>query len=271
MTANLRIVPKNDWDDATLTPSATEESGFDVENTQNTIRDKAWRTTSNASQSVTAVWSASRTFSHFSMHRHLCHAGSVKLELFSDAAATVSVYDSGAVSATPYSASESYTWSEGSNNPLLTSSSYWLWFTPTAARSAKITFSGTPSQAYWQVSRIWAGRYWQPTRNFARGLNLGRGDLTDAETTQGGSLRTNESESWRVLNGELTGITATEFATLSDIYAYAGRSKDIVVSVYAGDGTRKEERYCFAGKMTALNDIGRPSVVFTSRINIREN
>ena len=38
--AGLCVVPKNDHDDATLLPSAPEVAGFEIENTQNTQRNK---------------------------------------------------------------------------------------------------------------------------------------------------------------------------------------------------------------------------------------
>lgn len=271
MTTNLRIVPKNDWDDAVLTPSDSAASGFAVENTQNTIRDKTWRTTSNASQSVTGVWSASRTISHASMHWHLNHAGSWRVQLYSDAGASVQVYDSGAVSATSFTASEAYTWSEGSNNPFLTKAPTWLWFTPTAARSIKITFSGTPSQDYWQVSRVWAGRYLEFSSSPDFGAELGVEDLTDRQRTQGGSLRTNESETWRTMKLDLHNVRPTEYATLLDIMDYATTSKDVVVSVYPGDGTRKEALYTMAGRLSNLNSIARQVSRYTGRIMIEEN
>lgn len=275
MTSNLRIVPKNDWDDAELTPSVTAEVGYEVTNTQNTIRGQVWRTTSNAGQSITAVLPSSRVLSHFSMHRHLCHAGSLRVQLYTDAAATTPASpfsDSGVVSATPYTASEPYTWSEGSNDPLKTLAPYWLWFAETTVRAIKITFSGTPSQNYWQVSRVWAGRYlelfYDPPFG---GMLLGQQENTDRERTQGGSLRTNAGEQWRNMTFDLHAMREYELAPWIDIRAYAGTTKDVMVSVYPGDGTRREALYTLAGRLANLNDIGRDVNRLTTRIQVEEN
>jgi hypothetical protein len=271
-TANLRIVPKNDWDDATLTPSAAAVVGYEVTNTQNTIRGQVWRTTSNAGQSVTAVFPDARTLSHFSMHRHLCHAGSVQIQLYSDAAATTLVYNSTALSATPYTASEPYVWSQGSNDPLKTYAPFYLWFAEQSSiRAAKITFSGTPSQNYWQVSRVWLGRYLELGINPQYGFQLGQAENTDRERTQGGSLRTNAGEQWRTFTFDLNDIADTELATWVDLRAYAGTSKDVAISAFPGDGTRLEELHTLAGRLSNLNDIGRQVNRLTQRIQIEEN
>lgn len=272
MTEKLRIVPRNDWDDATLTPSAVAETGFEAENTQNTIRGKTWRTTSNADQSVTAVWDSPITLSHFSMHRHLNHAGSFRWQLYSDTSATTEIHDSTVLSATSHTAGEPYAWSDGDDDPFLSRSPTWYWHTPIAnVRAAKLTLSGALAQLYWQTSRIWCGRYLQLDRSPARGIELGQFDNTDRERTQGGSLRTNAGESWRQFTFDLRAIKETEFATWVDIREYAGTSKDVVVSVFPGDGTRKEALYMMAGRMMNLNAIGRPTHLMTMRVQIEEN
>lgn len=271
-TSRLRIVPKNDWDEATLTVSAAAEIGFEAENTQNTIRGKTWRTTSNAGQSITAVWPSAITLSHFSMHRHLNHAGSFRWQLYDDAAATSEVHDSGVLPATSYTTIEPYSWSNGDDDPFLSRAPTWYWHAPVAnVRAAKLTFSGTPGQAYWQTSRIWCGRYFELARTAARGIQLGQFDNTDRERTQGGSLRTNAGESWRQMTFDLKAINEDEFATWVDIREYVGTSKDVVVSVFPGDGTRKEALYMMAGRLVNLNDIGRPTHLMTMRVQIEEN
>lgn len=273
--SKLRIVPKNDWDDMVLTPSAAAEVGFEVTNTQNTIRGQVWRTTSNASQSIIGVLPSSRILSHFSMHRHLNHAGNIRVQAFSDAAATIPASpfsDSGAVSAIPYTADEPYEWSEGSNDPFFSSAPYWLWFEETTIRALKVTFSGTPDQNFWQASRFWAGRYmslyYDPPFG---GMFLGQQENTDRERTQGGSLRTNIGEQWRTMSFDLHAIKEYELAPWIDIRAYAGTSKDVMVSVFPEYGTRREALYTMAGRLANLNDIGREVKRLTSRVQLEEN
>jgi hypothetical protein len=268
----LRIVPKNDSDDAVLSVSPAAQSSFDVDNVKNTVRSKVWRSTSTATQTITGVWSANRTVSHFSMHKHLEHAANVRLQLFSDAGASVQVYDSTAVSATPYTASEPYVFSTGTNNPFLTNSPYWLWFSEQLARSFKVTLSGTPSQAYHQVSRLWLGRYMELDVGASYGLQLGIEDNSDANTTRGGSLRTNFGAYWRTLSFDLSDISPDEYATWMDIMTQAGRSRDVVVSVYPGDGTRQEALHTIAGKFRSLDALGFPQYgQITKKVVVREN
>lgn len=271
-TANLRIVPKNDHDDAVLTPSAAEVVGFEVANTQNTRRSSVLRTTSNSGWSFTGVLPATRTVSHFSMWRHLNHAGSMRLQLYSDAGATSGVYDSTAVSCIPYSSRGAYTWSDGSTDPLQSGMPYYLWFTPMACRSYKVTFSGTPGQAYWQVSRFWLGRYFELVRSAAYGtLQVGQQTITDSARTQGGSLQANQWATWRTMTFDLNGIDEADLVSWVDVRQYIGVSKDVVVSAYPGDGDRREAIYTIAGRFSNLNDIGRPSSVMSMHVQIEEN
>ena len=271
-TDNLTIVPKNDADDAVLTVSSAV-TGFEAVNTQNTVRSRVWRSTSNAGQTFTGVWSASRTISHASLHAHLCHAGSWRLQLFSDAGATVQVLDAtgGATSATSYTASEPYVWSEGSNDPFRSNSPTWVWFAETLARSFKLTLSGTPAQAYWQIGRLWLGRGLRLAVNPAYGLQLTIVDNTDTDITRGGSARTNLGAYWRMLQFDLQGINDNEYATWMDIMTQAGRGRDVLASVFKGDGTRKEALHTIAGKFPSLDTIARQVSWLTKTVSIREN
>lgn len=57
----------------------------------------------------------------------------------------------------------------------------------------------------------------------------------------------------------------------NDIRVYACTSKDIMVSVFPGNGTRKEALHTLAGRFSNLNDIGRPSQVMSMRVQVEEN
>src|SRR5689334_11098703 len=117
---NLTIVPYNDLDDAAITCTETPLVGFEVENTQNTQRGYYWRSATSGGQSITWVFPENRTLDHFSMWRHLNHAGSIRIQAYTNTGASTPASpfsDSGTVSCIPYTASETYVSSRGTNNP----------------------------------------------------------------------------------------------------------------------------------------------------------
>lgn len=269
-TANCRIVPYNDGDDASLTTDSAV-SGFEVVNVQNSIRGRSWRSTSSAGQSFVGVWPANRVVNHFSLHRHLCHAGSVQFRLYSDAGASSLVYDSTALSATCYTSSDPYTWSTGTNDPYLTDSAYWLWFANQTARSFRVTFSGTPSQAYWQVGRLWIGRYFEVSINPDQGYSLGLQDVTDRNRSRGASLRTNVGEIYRTMSLDFSTAAWNDGATWQQFERRAGTGREILVSVFPGDGTSLERDNIMVGKLSNLSPMQRFVTWVTKKVQIEES
>lgn len=265
-----RIVPYNDHDDATLTASATEASGFAVEETQNDLRDHVYRSVGTSSVSITGVLSASRTASAFFLFRHTAHGGNVRLQLYSDAGATAQVYDSTALPAVWYTDSDPYVWSTGTNDPFKSESPYRLFFAATEYRSYKITFGGTPTASYWQVSRIVLGKYLELARQPKFGLSQDRADLTDRNRSMGGSLRTNFGASWRTLTADLGKVNDNERATWDKIKRQVGTGRSFAISVYPGDGTDLERDYTMLVKFATLDPLVRDMRLYTQRLQLEE-
>lgn len=270
MSANVRIVHVNDHDAATLSVSSPAATGFPIEYTQNARRGKVWKTTSNAGQSFTGVWPETRTVSHFSMHRHLNHAGSVRFQLFSDAGATTQVYDSTALSCAPWTPTETYFDSLGRNDPFQYLYPYDLWFAETAARSYKVTFSGTPAQSYWQIARVCVGRYFELAVNPDYGFQLGWQDQTENGRSRGGSLFTNKGDLWRTLIGNLNSVAATELGTWADAYVQAGTAQDVMISPFPDDTTRKRPLHTMMARFMSLDVLGHEVSRFTKAIKFEE-
>lgn len=266
-TANARFVPKNDHDYATLSSSGGGglATGTTLENTQNTTRGKVLRTASNASFTLTGTAPGTRTASHFSMHRHLCHAGAFRLQLLGG-----SGYDSGTISAKTYTTSDPYTWSDGTNDPFLTESATWLWFPETTYTSYQLTLSGTPSQSYWQISRIWLGRYFEMGLNVDEGYSLGWADQSDRNRSRGGSLRTNRSEMWRVMNFDFSNVAWDEASTFQQFERNVGTGVEFLTSIFPGDGTSLERDNFMPGKFPSLSPLARYVTWLTKKIQIEE-
>ena len=184
--ANLRIVPRNFHDDATLSVSVASATGCTPQNTQDTIRSRFWKSTDGADQYMLGTFDDGfdRTVSYFGFFRHRCHGGNVRLQLYSDAAWITQVYDSGTLPVINVTPTDGADWGidpygSGAIDPFILDAPYWIYFEATTCLSYKITFSdnvATFGAAYWQVCRFFLGNYIEATFNPAVGALVGFAD-----------------------------------------------------------------------------------------------
>lgn len=270
-TGNVRIVPRNDWDDLTLSVSGTEASGFPVGYTQNTDRGKRLRTTDLTTYVITGTNSANHVASHFSLFRHHLHGASIRVQLYSDVGATTQVYDSGTVAAICYTAPDPYTWSDGTNDPFQSLAPFWLWFSEVTYRAIKVTLSGTPTgYTYYEITRACLGRYFEMAINPTYGLTIGKQTISDKDRSYSGSMLANVWASWRLMGMDLNDIATNELSTWMDILENVGDGVDIVVSGFPGDGTRKEALHTMNGVLVNLNAFGHQISRYTGKIAVEE-
>lgn len=269
MTTKMRVTP-DDWRDATVTCSVTPPSGFEVENTQNTIRADVLRTSDTTTMTITATWAASRVASALYLFNHLLHGADIRTQLYSDAGWTTGVYDSGTVPTLCYSTTEdAYTDSLGTKDPHKSDSAYWLYFAETSYQSAKLTISGTPSAAaYFQIGRILLGRYFEGARSPKFGFALGQQDTGKSNRTEGGSKRGYTGESWPTMTFDLGAINPDERAFWRDFMRTHNRGLDFGISIRPGRGDTQERDGTINGTFTSVDALGHEVRVFTKRMQI---
>ena len=276
MTANLRIVPLNHWDAATLSTSAALATGYPITNTQNSIRESVARTTSNAAQDWKATWGAApvRTATFIGIFAHTAggpaSTGTFRLQLFSDAAWSSSVYDSGALSANNITPAEVYDFGISTNDPFAGQWPFWIRFTEKTFRSATISWGGTPLQNSFQASRVFIGKHKEVAVNPDYGMTLGYLDNTKKNRSLGGSSRRNVGALWRVMNLDLNRINENERATWLYLYRLLGTGRDFVIDGFPADGTTLERDHLFNGTLSALNPIGRQVSWLTTKLQVEE-
>lgn len=271
-TANLRITP-DDWRDATVTCSVSPSSGFEVINTQNTIRGDVFRSPNTTTMTISATWAASRVASALYLFNHLLHGASIRTQIYSDAAwatPAVAFSDSGTVAALCYTTTtDGYTNSLGTKDPNKDSSPYWLYFAETTYRSVKLTISGTPSAvSYFQIGRILLGRYFGATAGPSFGFQLGESDTGNSTRTEGGSRRGYSGYSWPTMSFELNNIRPTERTFWRDFMRTNKRGTDFAVSVFPGDGTSRERDYTINGCFSSVDALNNESRRFTKRVQV---
>lgn len=256
-TPNLRIIPDNLADTATLTASPAVAATLPVTNLQLSLRSRVMRTTSTVDQQIKGTWASAQMLSGAVIWRHnLTSAGTWKLELFSDAAWTTKVYDSGDVVSWPAKAWGEFIWGVdplGANVFTGWGKAFSaMWFSPTAAQSFRITFKdATNSAGYLEVGRLFLGLHLEPLYNMSYDHALEWVDDSKQERTDGTSLHTDAVEQYRRFKFRLDWLTDSERPKWLEAFRVAGKTKDIFISAYPTQGGMKERDYSFSARITS--------------------
>lgn len=277
--ANLRIAPVNFHDDSSLS-SSSELGDLFVTNTQSVARGLIWRGDA-ASIPVThsGSFTADRVANCFSLFRHNLIGRKVRLELFSSASYTGSVYDSGATNVLGPTLTSGYDWgyqpdvTNSQYDPLHSEGPYTDYFSSVTFRSYKITFTNnTSAAATLEVCRAFLGQYVEFELNPEPGTSLALGWDTNSTQarTWGGSLRTNNKSRWRSLTFNMGMVFESQRPILLDMMAVCGLTRDVFVSLHPGDGTRLERDHSMNAKFANMDAITREYSFSTKKISFLE-
>jgi hypothetical protein len=270
MTANLRIVPLNHHDAATLTTSIAPATGFPATNTQNSTRSLVWKSPDGTAQTVSGVTTANRSATFFGMFIHACAGANVRLQLYSDIAWASQVYDSTALAVNNVTPTDTYDWGTGSNDPFAGQWPFWIWFASTTFRSYKISFSGTPTAGYFQASRFWLGKAYEFFQNWDLGGGFGWVDNSDRNRSRAGSSRRSRGGTWRIAQGNMNGLVESDARALLDMQRYCGTSLDVVVSLFPEEATARERDNVVDCTFVNLNILGRQVGRLTNNLQFEE-
>ena len=91
--------------------------------------------------------------------------------------------------------------------------------------------------------------------NPAYGIQNGRGSNTIPARTMGGSLRTNEGETWRIIDAQFDYVDPTQRAFFDDLLRYVEMSKDVFFDGFPDDTGRLGRDYRMIGKRTSLDPV----------------
>lgn len=278
---NLRIVPRNFHDEASLATELAPVDGYSIDNTKDAQRSRVWRSSDGTDQYVAGSFDdgVARKISFFGFFRHRCHGGSVRLRLYGDVAYSVPVYDSGAVPVINITPTYGLDWGvdtygDGSTDPFITETPFWLWFDSVECLSYKISFSGNVSTygyAYWQVARFFLGHTFELDYTAQYGATLNVVSQTDRNRSRGGSLRTNVGPTWRTMTMDIIRLPESQRAAWLDVMRYLGTGRDFVLSLFPEEGTRKERDHILNCKFPTLDAMDRwhPSFL-KKRIQVEE-
>lgn len=278
MSARLSIENYIDQS-ADLAVSVAAASSMPITNTQLTARDRIYRSTGVHNVVITGTWAgAGRRPTCFGMFRHRAHGGKVRLQLYSDAALTTGVYDSGTVDIFD----EQPLFSEidwGGPYPFLPEGDrlaylapYLLFFTAPAASVAgfALTLTDCP-HGYWEIGRLWLGTHIELTYN-AAAADVAPQTNASGSRSRGGSNRTSAGEVWRDMSLDFAFVTEAQRPIIADAAREVGTHRDIVLSLLHGYTTAREVRdHIINGKFASLNPLSWASTIRSTRLTITEN
>jgi len=252
----MRILWSIASDSWTLT--ASPAAAIAVANLQDASRAKVWRSSGTTLQQIQGTSSTAAQVNCCILDRHnLSSAAKWRLQLYSDAAWTTSVYDSGYVDANPAIPWGQFSW--GYDPWGATVYTNWgfgvaqMWFSSVGAKSFTLTIADTTNTAgYLQAARLMIGPALSCEAAPSYGLGFRWEETTKQTRTDGGTLRSDPASAYRVLNLDLKRFSNSQRSNLSEAYRYCGKRRDIFVSVFEGTGGTVERDYSFRGKWAAM-------------------
>lgn len=234
----MRIIADNAADRAVLSASPADNIMSPVQYLQTQYREEMARALVGAPTVLTLTWSRPTPLSACVLYRsNLSNAATWRVQVFSDAGATVQIYDSGTQNASMLKTLGQLDWGV---DPLGASFyDNWgytvsvLWFAAVTGLSAKVTIDDPNNPlGLWQASRLFMGLYHETTYAPSEGAQMSWQETTTVERTEGGTLRSEAGESFRTLSLTLAMLPESDRRRLSDAFRSVGMRGDEFVSVF---------------------------------------
>lgn len=269
MSANIRIIHDNAGDDATLSADA-EVATLPVTHLQDPTRARVWQTPDGTTAAtISGDLPELTVLSALALWRHnFSSQATWRLRVWDGAGQSgTQLYDSGTVDALPPVALGDMEWGV---TPLGASAfAGWalaysvLWFAPVTGRSFQLDLDDPgSSDGYLEASRLFLGRYLQPSVNLSWGHGLLWDEDTRQERTDGGTLRSEAGIVYRRLTIALEALQGQDRSKFQDLQRTVGLRRDLFVSVYPERGGTLERDYGFAAKIETPDPMKRPNPAY---------
>lgn len=261
--ANLRLITQNAADAAALSAVPAAAATLPVTNLQDQTRERVWRSTSNADQTIKGDFPGLTYISAMALMRHnLTPNATLRLKLFDGFGQTGTVlYDSGDVTIgqdkgygnnvygiDPYGGSNLFTgWAFAFTT---------LWFATQYAQSFSLVMSDAANpDGYLQASRLVLGTYFEPAWNMSYGIKLSWVEDSKQSRTDGGSLRTDGTDPYRRWSYSLAALSDAERSQLLEVIRKNGLRKDMFLSCFPEAGGTKERDYAGLAKAVQIPEL----------------
>lgn len=262
----LRLLPVNHFDGAVIS-GASAFSTLPLTNLQSNVRDKVWRSVNLEPQVIVGHWNGNvRTVSAFQVWvargRSSLIGSKWRLELFQDASLVTLAYDSGTVDYFTFSGDPwgsfswgASPWGAAQDDRTARLAPLCRYFSAVNASSFRITVTngGAVDTPYFEASRIWLADAVTAPYN----ARFGAAPIWDGSSTNdrpvGGSLRRRVGERWRALPIETMFASEADRAAWSDLTYVFDQATEVVISLFPGEGSRRERDFTVMGSLKLLN------------------
>jgi hypothetical protein len=267
MPSNLFMAVRNAIDFASLSASPAMLPSMPPAHLQLAARGRVARSTSAAQQEIFFTWNGQGNYLNFLtlMRHNLEPAATIRVQLFATASFTTQIYDSGTIPAYSAATLGSLDFGvsplgAGAFDAALGQRFSVVYFNKILALSGKVTITDTGNSAqYVEASRLYAGDGVEFVYNPSES-RLAWSENTEQSRGAGGSLRSDAGISFRRLSLAMPWVSATQRDQLLDMLRYAGKRKDIFLSLYPGAGGERERDNTmlakFVGEMPDIKESG---------------
>lgn len=263
---NMRIITSKLIDAATVTSSPVGQANLLAANLQNPKRASVFRSTSTADQNILVNLSDVTSINAVVLYNHNMQTGATwRVLMYSGANQTgTTLYDSGATDVFNVKSLGALNWGIDPLAPHIFND----WENKNqfcslyqdivdGVQSLKITLSDAANtNGYLEAGRLYIGMALESSINPLWGdVTVSWLDQSTQYRTDGGSLRTDIAQFFRSLSVSLSKIANTERAKFMELARWAGKRKDLFVSVFPTEGSEEERDYAMAAKFT--NDMAQ--------------
>lgn len=261
----MRICPQNFFDEATISASPSPPSGMPASNLQTTRRDEVCRSPSLTDFVISGSWDGdARTVDFWGIWPGALAGCKVRVELFSDATLSTRVYDSGTLDVVTVSAPAwgAFTWGavpwaiDETDRTFRQAPAVRFLSSAVVAGSFRITISNSFTDfPYFEARRIWLAHSITAPFNAQFGLAPVVRDASEQVRTIGAALDVLDVDTYRAAQFDTVFETEADRAIWSDVLAYCGKTREVVVSLWPGEGSRRERDTTWCGYLEAINPV----------------
>lgn len=287
MGARLAVVNFAGPDHVTdIAASPVAATAYPVTNLQNDVASDTWRSTSLDAQVITGSFGGNaRRISMWGIFPGKGLASllgaQIRVRLFSDAARSAQVYDSGTLDVFTWTGEVwgafpwgSHPWGVEHGHHHVRQTPLVRWFTAVDVGSWEVTISnsGAVDTAYLEASGFWLSDYTEAPYNALVGAAPQFVTMSENKRSYGSTLRRNRRGQFRVLRCEIVLTDDTRAAWHSLCHA-ADPGVEVVFSLFqSGDGARLEQDFTVRGSFRVINPVVWENVNFHKlQIEIEES
>lgn len=256
----LRILPENWFDEATISVTPPAVTSMPLANLQSPSRDRLWRSRNAEETVIEVTWGGDvRPVSSWGIWGGDLIGAVVRVQM---QAAGAEIYDSGLLDFFDFSGTGwgSFPWGghpwgvdPADRTPRL--APLVRYFPVEYADYVRITFyaGGAMTNPYFEGSRIWLADYVEAPYNAGYGAAPKWTSGSKLRRTVGGTLQRLARARWRELRFDTVFATEADRAEWLDICAACPPDREIVLSLFPGELSRRERDFTVRGSLEVLN------------------